>query len=288
MSEELNDLREEIVSEELNDLLEAFNKIAPLIQQLFEDPVNFAISDRENFIGQIPHPKIPLVIKPGTRVNEEESPYQAIHQDKKISALVPKEVFGFSFKAIGIPLKNTHGDIIGSIAMGLNLERQTELANISQNLSDSISQLGNAVSQITAGVQELANYSKRNLDKIDQTKLETQNTDNVLSFIRTVAGQTNLLGLNAAIEAARAGEYGRGFSVVAEEIRKLSISSAESIKQIEDTMKNIQYRIINVSEDINKENNILQDQAAGLEEVNASVEELNATAVLLANMAKKI
>jgi hypothetical protein len=276
------------MSEELNDLLEAFNKIAPLIQQLYEEPVNFAISDCEKFFTHVPHPQIPFIIKPGTMLNKDEPMYQAIYTGKTISTLVPKEIFGIPFKGIAIPLKNNNGDIIGSMSIGLNLERQYEIAAISEQISDAVGLIARAISQVTANAQEIADYSKQNLDKINQTRLETQKTDSVISFIKTVAGQTNLLGLNAAIEAARAGEYGRGFSVVAEEIRKLSMSSGESIKQIENTINNIQKHMVNVSDGINKENNILQDQAAALEEINASVEELNATAISLENIAKKI
>ena len=62
----------------------------------------------------------------------------------------------------------------------------------------------------------------------------------IVEAIAAIADQTNLLALNAAIEAARAGEAGRGFPIVAEEVRKLSISSQESVEKIRDSISNIQ------------------------------------------------
>ena len=62
----------------------------------------------------------------------------------------------------------------------------------------------------------------------------------IVEAIAAIADQTNLLSLNAAIEAARAGEAGRGFAIVAEEVRKLSISSQESVDKIKDSINNIQ------------------------------------------------
>jgi len=274
-------------SDELYEFVKAMELVAPLLLELHEDPVSYGITDREKFIYLIPHPKIPHGLKAGDVLRPDDMLHTVMKMDIRKSEVVPKEVFGFPFRGMGVPIKSKNGKIIGSLAMSMNLERQEQLTEIAQTLSDSLSQLSQAISQITHGVQEIAEYSKGVLDKINQTKDEAQNTDNVLSFIRNVAGQTNLLGLNAAIEAARAGEQGRGFSVVAEEIRKLSNSSAESIKQIETTIKNIQNYTNTVAESINKESNILQEQAATLEEINASVQELTSTAQLLTDIAKK-
>lgn len=90
------------------------------------------------------------------------------------------------------------------------------------------------------------------------------------------------------IKAARAGKYGRGFSVVAEEIRKLSISSKESIDKIDSIMKKISNSVGTIDKNINNANEISQSQSAALEQISASIQELNSTAHVLKNLAKEL
>jgi len=127
--------------------------------------------------------------------------------------------------------------------------------------SDAMNTAQSSMKKLSVQVEETASTVKKLAD-------DTNNVGTVLNVIRGIAEQTNLLALNAAIEAARAGEQGRGFAVVADEVRTLAQKTQQSTAEIEEIIHNIQagasatVEVMDASSSISSESSHLFNQAA--------------------------
>ncbi len=123
----------------------------------------------------------------------------------------------------------------------------SEVANQSQGAAskaehagDMAKKGGDIVTQTIKGVADVATIVTETAETINDLGRKSSEIGDVINVINSIAEQTNLLALNAAIEAARAGEYGRGFSVVADEVRTLAERTTQATKEVADSIKAIQ------------------------------------------------
>ena len=116
----------------------------------------------------------------------------------------------------------------------------SDAAHSAMEADDQAKQINIIVDDTIKSVSKLASEVERIGSVINELQNQTQNIDTVLDVIKGIAEQTNLLALNAAIEAARAGEQGRGFAVVADEVRTLASRTQDSTQEIQEIIESLQ------------------------------------------------
>ena len=163
-----------------------------------------------------------------------------------------------------------------------------ELETMLSSLYTSIDAITESVSQTMERTMEISNVQEEITKAAEDTRSQTENTLKMSELVMTISKQTNLLSLNASIEAARAGEAGRGFSVVAEEGRKLADSSRDAASKIFEALESMEKAASHITERIKSINGLIENQAANMKEISASVEEAKAMSDNIEELSKKL
>lgn len=170
-----------------------------------------------------------------------------------------------------------------------NLISNSELVNnLSININEKINLLGTELKTLSARSQDLFNITSELIKEAKDTKADVKETDNILGFIKNIANQTKLLGLNASIEAARAGDVGKGFGVVSVEIRKLALQSVDSAKNIENILENIKNGTLSVEEKSDNLNEIVKLNIDYVNNVSSMLKSIESMTMNLKNASIKM
>lgn len=271
-----------------NELMQALITITPWIAEMMQTDMGFAVTDKEKFIIQRDGKTVKLNISPGDPVNPKSAMAEAMRTRTHAAKNMDASLYGIPVRIYGYPIFDENKRVIGSVGIARNIETWTGLNKSAEELLVSSDEVGNIINQFLQVASQLNNDSVMLQTKADEINTKFQKTNQILESIKAISSQTRLIGLNAAIEAARIGEVGRGFGVVANEIRKLSGNSNDASVEIEKTLNELQIDLQRITDEVTSINNTVINQLEKAKEINSQVDRFQEISTLLLELSKRL
>lgn len=213
-----------------------------------------------------------------------------IQTRKVINMELDSSFYGVPLKVITAPAFDDEekNQVVGTFGVAILRDNAFSLREMADKYQIGMSEISAAVQETAAASSDI-NVSEQKLnEEIVSIRETAKEIIIILEYIRSIADQTKMLGLNAAIEAARAGDAGRGFGVVAEEIRKLSESSKDTATRIRVLTKSIEQKINVAIQGSEVTLRASEEQAAATQQMSASIQELSSMLSEMTRIAHEI
>ncbi|MBN1646933.1 MAG: hypothetical protein JW874_02770 [Spirochaetales bacterium] len=187
--------------------------------------------------------------------------------------------------------------------------KMEHLDSLAESQSSNITETSAAIEEMVASINNVSSVIETKMTSVENLKTTSESGNGIITatsasfdqviehldsikqvikLISAIAGQTNLLAMNAAIEAAHAGDSGKGFAVVASEVRKLAESSSQNAKQIQNTLNKLVKAIIDTGENVKMSGNSFLTIAGEVEMVRQAMQEINISIKELASGSSEI
>lgn len=166
-------------------------------------------------------------------------------------------------------LKKNLIDVQGNMASSVSSSKEniTKSTSLLENIVD----LGHKASSISNTLEGLNHLALESMETVQALSERAQDVASILVLIKDISDQTNLLALNAAIEAARAGEHGRGFAVVADEVRKLADRTDKAISEINISLQSMKQDVTTIGEKFEQVQESIQESNASITSFNVNM-----------------
>lgn len=187
------------------------------------------------------------------------------------------ELFGVPYIGTSTPLR-FEGQVVGVLTSAVLNQKLDMIRGCSESLAASVEEM-TATSNGIASAFDAINAEMDALSgKSDTLNRDIDDIQSIIGVVQELADTSNLLGLNASIEAAHAGEYGRGFSVVANEIRRMAVQSRDSSSDIRAQLGLMHNRLKDIGADIDRIKGDMAHHSQSVKELDGAFEHIAATA----------
>lgn len=275
----------------LHPVASAFDNFAPILVEMFHEGSFMYMTDLEKVYDRQSSTKFDMPsIQIDQKIQEGDIPYKVIKSKQPVMEEMDASKYGVPIYVASYPLfdEDNKEEIVATLGIILPKKTAASLREMSNNLENGLTGIASAIEQLAASAANIHTNEQSLNESIKEITDILEEINNVSTFIKEIADETKMLGLNAAIEAARAGEAGRGFGVVAEEIRKLSDQSKSTVPKIQKLTNDIKQKVEEASSKSSSSLHSSQEQAAATEEITASIEEITTMSEELAKISKTL
>ncbi len=266
------------------DLIETYRVFENMIA-LSSSKYTFGISNLETIIYV--QDGIGMGVKQDQKVLEGSVIFEAISTAKPAKRMVTAEQNAYGdeeYVAIATPIfKN--GEMVGAMTWCVTTD-SVKLASTAEELLSLSEELSATGENFAQNSMHLAESNEHLTKQVEELKAKMKEIENINEMVTELAMESRILGINAAIESGKAGEYGIGFSVVADEIRRLATESKQSAKEISQNINGIEASFTEISAHIEQVAGTSEEQAASAQELLAAIVHVRTLATNLENLAE--
>ncbi|MFJ7738239.1 methyl-accepting chemotaxis protein [Lysinibacillus sp. NPDC097287] len=269
-------------------IMQSLVETLPMFHEVFDKEIAITLNDIEtrSVVFVLEGSKVKLHLKQGTIIDDSPE-LRRVFQGQILKMDIPVEMFGSPMNSEIYPVRE-NGKVVGALSFIFPVEAQQKVEEYMKSLEAIINDLQLKVTAVAAHSEELSATSETMTDRSRQALENSQRSNDVTDFIKTISKQTNLLGLNASIEAARAGQFGAGFNIVAQEVRKLSSETSTATEQIETSLKTITSNVQSLMESMEQVQMASNEQAELVQQFSEAIEKLSSVSGQMAHYVKEV
>lgn len=275
----------------LHPVATAFDDFAPIVAKMFHEGAFIYLTDLDQIVHRQPSEIFDMMEFPlNYKLSDDDIAKKVIRTKQPAFAEINSVRYREPLAIVNYPLFDevNADEVVATLGIVTPKKTAAQLQGIAKNLENGLSGISAAIQQLAASAAQIYSNEQIQHSNIQEIASLSEEINIVSGFIKRIAEETNMLGLNAAIEAARAGNEGRGFGVVAEEIRKLSDQSKSTIPELKKITDNIHDKMNLASDNSERSLQSSEEQASATEEITASIEEIAAMSEELYRIAKKL
>jgi len=230
--------------------LEMYKEVLPHLKDFIPKDFMLGLTDGNQFVGFWSKGKMNAPVKIGDILKPDDPMRDSFRTGRVIDTILPPSIHGFPFRSITVPVRNKQNKIVGTVGFGLSLEVENEVKAVQKNIDDNVNSSLKDLENIASFSQDISKDTALIINILENILKKTDKINSVTKEISSISGQTNILAINASIEAAHAGELGKGFAIVAQQMRELANTSKNSSNEILDLLNELSSEVRKISSDL--------------------------------------